>query len=97
MLIERALRMDFGQLLVSGWLLSPMGSLSPDDDLIWGDQWVMVTTSLDWEAAHAVTLLSMSSTQLFLLGALKMSSLSEGVLDIWLQFYYMLYSIVVAP
>lgn len=95
MLTERAMR-QAGQLLVSVWLLSPMGSLSPDDDLIWGDQWVAVIASLDREAAHSVTLLSMLSTQLFLLGALKMSSISEGAPDIWLQLYYMLYSIVVA-
>lgn len=69
MLTERAMRMGFGQLLESGWLLSPMGSLSPGDDLIWGDQWVTVITSLDWEAAHSVTLLSMFSTKLFLSGA----------------------------
>ena len=60
----RAHREDEVLLAAVMWLAAePYGVMSPDDDLVWSDQW---SQSLDWEEKHIVALLSILSTSVFM-------------------------------
>lgn len=53
---HRGSNQDEVLLAASIWLAAePYGFMSPDDDLVWSDQW---SQSLDWEDEHFVALLS---------------------------------------